>query len=111
MFCAIVAGDSPATFVPSEIRGVVAFHPLGPVTPGHLLFVPRTHIVDAAQDAGITGMVFAAASLHAAAQKGPFNLITSAGVEATQSIMHFHAHYVPRSADDQLMLPWSPRVT
>jgi diadenosine tetraphosphate (Ap4A) HIT family hydrolase len=35
-----------------------------------------------------------------------FNLITSAGRAATQSIDHLHIHVVPRTVDDKLMTPW-----
>ena len=93
VFCAIVAGESPAQMVPSEIRGVIAF-------------VPRRHVVDAAADPGITGWTFAAAAHHAAAQDRPHNLLASAGEAATQSVFHLHVHYVPRAEDDGLLLPW-----
>src|ERR1700692_3947243 len=42
VFCAIVAGDAPATFVHQDDL-VVAFMDIRPVQPGHLLLVPRTH--------------------------------------------------------------------
>lgn len=106
VFCDIVKGHAPATFVETTVKGVIAFVPLCPVTDGHLLFVPRRHVNDAACDPGVTGFTFAAAASHAAEQRKPFNLITSAGREATQSIDHLHVHYVPRAADDQLMVPW-----
>ena len=35
-----------------------------------------------------------------------FNLITSAGRTATQSVFHLHIHYVPRAYRDGLALPW-----
>lgn len=108
IFCDIVAGSAPARFVSTTSDGVVAFHPLGPVTPGHLLFVPRVHVTDAATDVEVTAAVFAEAARHAATLGcgGPFNLITSAGREATQSVFHLHVHYVPRAKDDGLMVPW-----
>lgn len=106
VFCKIVAGEAPATFVTCEVASVVAFVPLCPVVEGHVLFVPRRHVDDAASDPGVTGWTFAAAASHAMVRGGDFNLITSAGRAATQSIDHLHVHYVPRSADDQLMLPW-----
>jgi histidine triad (HIT) family protein len=37
-----------------------------------------------------------------------YNLITSGGREATQTVMHAHVHYVPRRRGDGLKLPWSP---
>jgi histidine triad (HIT) family protein len=36
-----------------------------------------------------------------------FNLITSQGAAATQTVMHLHLHLVPRTDGDGLKLPWS----
>lgn len=106
VFCTIIAGRAPAGFVPTNFRGVVAFVPLGPVVDGHVLFVPRRHVVDAAENPLQTALTFQAAAEHAQARGGPFNLITSAGREATQSVFHLHIHYVPRAVNDGLMTPW-----
>jgi histidine triad (HIT) family protein len=106
VFCEIVAGRAPATFVPCAVRGVVAFVPLDPVVPGHVLFVPRRHVANAAEDPAVTGWTFNAAAEYGAACGVPFNLITSVGREATQSVFHLHVHYVPRATDDALLLPW-----
>lgn len=85
----------------------VAFAPLNPVTPGHLLIVPRVHTPDAAHFPD----VYRDASLFAAELAreigGDFNLITSAGAAATQTIRHLHIHFVPRRSDDGLKLPWT----
>lgn len=89
---------------------VVRFSPLNPVTPGHMLFVPKRHVPDALQDPWLTGVVFQAAA-HWAATAVPdlsCNLITSCGSDATQTIRHLHVHVVPRTQDDGLKLPWSP---
>lgn len=105
VFCQIVAGQSPATVV-AEWSDAIAIVPLGPVTDGHVLIIPRAHVADAATDAGVTAAMFELAATYAEGQARPFNLITSAGREATQSIFHLHLHYVPRSAKDGLMVPW-----
>ena len=36
-----------------------------------------------------------------------YNLITSAGIPATQSVLHLHIHIVPRYENDGLHLPWT----
>lgn len=84
----------------------VAFEPLNPVTPGHLLVVPKRHVADAVERPLVTAdtMDFAA---HLASSVGPCNLITSVGPEATQSVFHLHIHIVPRRAGDGLALPWT----
>lgn len=105
-FCAIIAGDAPATFV-AHTEDCVAFRPLNPVTPGHLLAVPRRHVVNAIADPELTGRVFAfAASLYLAEH----NLITSVGKAATQTVPHLHVHLVPRQEGDGLHLPWTGQV-
>src|SRR5579862_6685149 len=42
IFCAILRGDAPATFLHQDDL-VVAFMDIRPVQPGHLLVVPRAH--------------------------------------------------------------------
>jgi histidine triad (HIT) family protein len=113
VFCRIVNREAPAdVLVESEVA--IAIKPLDPVTPGHVLFIPRRHVMDAAEDPELTGLVMEFASRWAAGHGwspvrsgAPFNLITSAGREATQSVFHLHLHYVPRAAGDGLPLPWT----
>ena len=85
---------------------VVMFEPLDPVTPGHLLFLPRRHVTDAAADPATAGAVFAAAAWYGQG-RGDFNLITSCGEDATQTVTHLHVHYLPRRDGDNLHLPWT----
>lgn len=86
--------------------------PLNPVTPGHELFLPVSHVMHAAVVPNVTGLVMEAASRWAKRfPTQPFNLITSAGTAATQTIHHLHVHYVPRRPDDGLLLPWTNQHT
>lgn len=90
--------------------GAVTFEPLNPVTEGHRLFVPTTHVVDAAEDPATTAATFRAAADYAQKKLSKlqsFNLITSAGKYATQTVEHLHVHLVPRRKDDGLHLPWT----
>jgi histidine triad (HIT) family protein len=89
---------------------VISFEPLNPRVPGHMLFLPAAHLADAADDPVTTGQVFAAASRYADGQHEAFNLITSAGPAATQTVRHLHVHYVPRRYDDGLHLPWTNQL-
>lgn len=90
---------------------VVMFEPLNPVTPGHMLFVPKSHAPDAAHAPYLTGKTFEAASEFAKKRNKPFNLITSAGKAATQTVFHLHVHYVPRNEGDDMPLPWTGMIT
>jgi histidine triad (HIT) family protein len=110
VFCDIIAGLSPATFV-QEWRDTVAFIPQKPVVRGHVLIVPNAHVDDVRWDAWISGTTFARAAEYARARNVHCNLITSAGSDATQTVEHLHVHYVPRHAGDGLHLPWTGQVT
>lgn len=110
IFCEIVAGRSPADFVSNDRKlPTVIFRPLNPVTEGHVLVVPRQHITAAHSDSIIASDVMEHAAIYAAGV-GPYNLITSFGIEATQTIFHLHLHVVPRRAGDGLRLPWTLRL-
>lgn len=106
VFCKIVAGQAPATIV-REWPESIAIAPLGPVVDGHVLVIPRVHAADAAEDPDITANTMYRAAEYARELGRPFNLITSAGREATQTVFHLHLHYVPRAAGDGLALPWT----
>lgn len=89
---------------------VVAFEPLNPVTPGHMLVVPRRHVADALESPVLAGEVMKCAGLLANGMGlVSANFITSAGSAATQTVFHLHVHVVPRSEGDGLMLPWTPQ--
>lgn len=94
-------------FKPAGDWAVVSFEPLNPVASGHRLFLPRRHQENAGSDPPITGRVFEAAARWATERQVAFNLITSAGAAATQTVSHLHVHYVPRRAGDGLHLPWT----
>ncbi|MEU9109244.1 HIT domain-containing protein [Streptomyces xanthophaeus] len=77
---------------------------------GHVLILPRAHVQDAGTDPGVTAAVMRRAA-ELMAEHPAANLITSKGTEATQTVFHLHVHLVPRTADDALPLPWTPRHT
>ena len=89
---------------------VVCFEPLDPITPGHMLFVPKHHTPNYMENPLQTGLTYMAAAEYAYIQGGSSNLITSAGTDATQTVFHLHVHYVPRSEGDGLVLPWTNQV-
>lgn len=105
VFCEIVAGRAPANVV-AEWGDAIVITPLDPVTPGHLLVIPREHVDDLAEDPKVTGRVMRRAAQWAQIL-GPCNLITSKGAAATQTVMHLHVHLVPRREGDGLALPWT----
>ncbi|BDV31632.1 HIT family protein [Microbacterium terricola] len=105
-FCAIVAGQGEASVV-YEDETVVAFMDLNPVTPGHLLVVPRTHAVgledlDVATGAHVwsVGHDLARALRRSDFRCEGINLFVCDGEAAFQTVFHFHLHVIPRYAGD-----------
>lgn len=90
----------------TSVTTIVMFEPLNPVTPGHMLFVPRGHFPDA-RSGWTFGNAALAAGQYAATRPEHANIITSIGEHATQSVYHLHVHYVPRREGDGLALPWT----
>lgn len=113
VFCDKIAAHDYAeryTTAKHPYADVVRFEPLGPVVPGHMLFVPVSHRATASEDPWLAGRTFACAASFGFVQAQPYNLITSAGEDATQSVFHLHVHYVPRVEGDGLKLPWTGQV-
>lgn len=108
VFCNIVAGEAPVRLAdpPRPDRPYVVFQPLNPHAPGHVLFVPRRHFASAAEAPVVTGILFEAAASWAAARYDDFNLLTSSGAKATQTVEHLHIHVIPRSSADGLHHDW-----
>jgi len=103
-FCEIVAGRAPAEIV-EEWPEAIALTPLNPVVRGHVLVIPRTHVRDFVDDPIVSAATMRCAS-ELVAGMGSYNLITSKGRPATQSVFHLHLHLLPRAENDGLALPW-----
>lgn len=106
VFCGIVAAKS-STKITEDWLHTIVFEPLNPVTPGHMLVVPKRHVSDFADDPITSGYTMLRAAEYAKAAGGDFNLITSKGTAATQTVFHLHVHLVPRREGDGLALPWT----
>ena len=106
IFCAIVAGQVEASLV-YEDETVVVFMDLHPVTPGHVLVVPREHTVgledlDAATSAHVwsVGHAMARALRRSGMRCEGINVLLCDGEVAFQTVFHFHLHVIPRYAGD-----------
>jgi histidine triad (HIT) family protein len=113
VFCAIVAGDVPADIVLDE-PDVVAFLDRRPVFKGHLLLVPRAHVVTLPDlPAGLRDPLLAAAQRLATAvvdglgAQGSFVAMNNV---VSQSVAHLHVHVVPRTKGDGLRGFFWPRT-
>lgn len=90
-----------------DYDGCFGFVPLNPVCKGHILLVPNKHVSDFADEPEISAQVMKVAGQLVHDWGGDWNIITSKGREATQSVFHLHIHLVPRRKNDGLKLPWS----
>lgn len=108
VFCDIIEGKAPCQSV-GEWDDCIAIVPLNPVTDGHVLVMPRTHVRDAVSYPDLTGVVMKRVALLAG-DRAPCNIITSVGALATQTVFHLHVHIVPRRENDKLPLPWTSDI-
>ncbi|MFL5834977.1 MAG: HIT family protein [Solirubrobacteraceae bacterium] len=113
IFCAIAAGEAPATIVAEDER-TIAFMDISPATDGHLLVIPRAHYEDVLviDDADLDATMHAARAMARRVKDrlgaDGVNLLNSCGRAAWQTVFHFHVHVIPRYDDDPLKLPWVP---
>ena len=112
MFCGIVAGTVPA-FVVASTPSSLAFLDTRPVFKGHVLVVPRTHVVtlpelpvpDLPEYFGFVRQLAAAVPPALGAQ-GTFVAMNNI---VSQSVPHLHTHVVPRTKGDGLRGFFWPR--
>ena len=114
-FCAIVRGDAPAEIVLDDPAGI-AFLDRRPLLPGHVLLVPRSHVVTLPDlpVAEVGALFTLARSLtravpRATGGEGAFLAVNNV---VSQSVPHLHIHVVPRRNDDRLFsrnLAWTRR--
>ncbi len=98
LFCKIAAGEIPTSFL-YEDEDIVIFPDINPLTPLHLLVIPRKHITSLAEmsdkDTPVVGKMTKAANRVAKemglAEKG-YRLTINSGPDAGQVIFHLHMH-------------------
>lgn len=94
IFCRIVLGEIPATFIERE-ASYVAFRDLTAQAPQHVLVVPTRHIPcismhDLSEELG--ELIAAAAKLGRRLGPGGFRLIVNEGKDGGQTVDHLHVH-------------------
>ena len=113
LFCAIAAGDTAAEVV-LDTGSMMAFLDIRPVFKGHVLLVPRTHVVtlpdlpaDLRDPFLEAGQRLARAMLEGLGAQGSFVAMNNT---VSQSVAHLHLHVVPRTKGDGLRGFFWPRT-
>ena len=106
VFCRIIAGELPASFV-YEDATMCAFLDIQPINPGHLLVVPRIHAdaMKALPREAARHMMEVAQGLMNGLREANLrcegvNLFLADGKAAGQEVAHVHLHVIPRHTND-----------
>lgn len=98
LFCAIVAGEIPATTV-LETDRILAFRDINPQAPTHVLVIPKEHYPDvsalAAADGGLLGEMITWVRRVAETEgvsEGGYRVVFNTGAQAGQTVPHVHGH-------------------
>ncbi|MCX6395419.1 MAG: HIT family protein [Propionibacteriales bacterium] len=113
LFCDIAAGTVPADVVLADDE-FVAFLDIRPVFKGHVLLVPRQHVVTLPElPAGLRdgflerAQRLATAMVEGLGAQGSFVAMNNT---VSQSVLHLHCHVVPRTKGDGLRGFFWPRT-
>ena len=99
IFARILRGEIPCRRVHDDAHAL-AFHDINPLTPTHILVIPKGDYVSAADfhatasDASIAGFWRAVALVAKAAglEAQGYRLLSNMGEDAGQEVPHFHVH-------------------
>ena len=113
LFCAAVAGSLPVTEVYSS-PSVLAFLDHRPVFKGHVLVVPRVHVVTLADlpadDVAPYFLDVQRLAVAVEAGLGAGGTFVALNNKVSQSVPHLHTHVVPRTKGDGLRGFFWPRT-
>jgi histidine triad (HIT) family protein len=113
VFCRIAAGTLPSTKV-YEDGSTLAIMDINPLTPGHLLVMPKAHVetlfeADENAVAGVIRVVVRIAkAVRGTLKPDGLNVLQANGRAAFQSVPHLHFHLIPRRVDDGAGFDWEP---
>ena len=100
IFCKIAAGEIPCAKVYEDDR-ILGFKDINPVAPVHVVFIPKKHVMDSADDLNDDNKAIVADILVAisktAKQLGLSNgyrIINNCGEDAGQTVKHIHFHLI-----------------
>lgn len=107
IFCKIVAGDLPSYTVYEDER-VMAFFDILPISQGHTIIVPKSHVADleSLSEEDLNAMAQAIKKIGKAMIDGlgvkGYSVFLDNKSAANQHVPHVHFHVVPRAEGDGL---------
>ncbi len=113
LFCAIV-GDKIPSYKVYEDNQFVAILDINPSNPGHLMLIPKQHVVSIMElsDTDMAKFFLVARGLSLAlleyGAKG-INFLYGMGEAAGQRTPHAFMHIIPRYENDKVSLVWEPK--
>ena len=111
VFCKIAAGVIPSVKVHEDAE-TIAFMDINPLTAGHLLVIPKTHVetLFEADEALVAAVARVSARIAKSLRRSlgieALNLLQANGAAAFQSVPHLHFHLIPRRPDDGAGFDW-----
>lgn len=98
IFCKIVKGEIPSSKI-YEDEDILAFKDINPVTPVHILVIPKKHIESLnnieIEDEKLLGKIFLTikkiAKEQGIAEKG-YRVVNNCGEDGGQEVKHLHFH-------------------
>lgn len=114
VFAKILAGEIPCHRV-YEDDHVLAFLDVAPLSPGHLLLIPKEARATLGELSDETGAALGRVlprlcrAVCAATGASSYNVLQNNGSDAHQAVMHVHFHIIPRIGDRGLGVGWSAR--
>ena len=114
IFCKIINEEVPASIVYQD-EICLAFMDVQPVTPGHVLIIPREHVNGLGSlPPEIGGHLFQVGQKIAAGLRKSLprcegiNFFLADGAIAFQTVFHVHLHVIPRFKGDGFRLMFGP---
>eukprot|EP00457_Paulinella_chromatophora_P009631 gb/GEZN01009702.1/.p1 GENE.gb/GEZN01009702.1/~~gb/GEZN01009702.1/.p1 ORF type:complete len:400 (-),score=51.00 gb/GEZN01009702.1/:81-1280(-) len=112
IFCKIVKGEIPSIKV-HETPKTLAFMDINPLSPGHVLVIPKTHAAkthelseESMADLGRTLQKVSKAVVETTKTED-YNILQNNGAAAHQVVMHVHYHIIPKPNQEQgLGIKW-----
>lgn len=113
IFCKLAGGDIPTMSIYEDEDFNVIFDG-NPASLGHALILPKTHAANVFElDDELVAKAYILAKKIAGALTEVFgadgvNILQNNNEAAGQTVFHFHIHIIPRYADGEKIVSWTP---